>query len=145
MTASKQRPHFQLLHIFNVATLIYSNDVETTSYGQLVVEVLEHLGRTGAKPYRINRMTVHGGLGVSVVGLVYIAVFGAVVAVFTRSANTFFKTGDVKKVGTFEGRPTGNTVAQLDVFTDVEMISVFVRVEFFTHNNSVVITYNIDN
>ena len=136
----KQRPHFQLLHIFNVATLIYADYIETTGNGQLTVQVLEHLVRTGAKPYCIDSVPIHGGLGVSVVGLVYIALSCAELAIATSATHPLIETRDIKQFIAFKGRPTGNTVAQLDIFTDVEMISVFVRVEFFAHNNSVVIT-----
>lgn len=126
-------PHFKFLQIFNVAALIDTDYIESLCYGQLTVQVLEHLGRTGAKPYRVDSMTVHGGLWITAVRLVYIAVFSAVVAVLTSATNTLFKTGDVKQVRTFECRPTCNTFAQLDVMTDVKVISVFVRVEFFSH------------
>lgn len=126
-------PHFKFLQIFNVAALIDTDYIESTSYGQLTVQVLEHLRRTGSKPYRIDSVPIHGGLWVTAVRLVYIAVFGAVVAVLTSATHTLFKTGDVKQVRTFEGRPTCNTFAQLDVMTNVKVISVVMRVEFFCH------------
>ena len=106
---------------------------------------MEHLGRTGAKPYRVDRMTVQGGLWITSVRLVYIAVFCAVVAVLTSATHTLFKLGDVKKVRTFEGRPTCNTFAQLDVITDVKVISVFVMVEFFFYKLLRCYNNNIDN
>lgn len=130
---SEGNPHFKFLQVFNVAALIDTDYIESLCYGQLTVQVLEHLRRTGAKPYRIDSVSVHGGLWITAVRLVYIAVFGAVVAVLTSATHTLFKTGDIKKVRTFEGRPTCNTFAQLDVMTDVKVISVFVRVEFFSH------------
>lgn len=126
-------PHFKFLHIFNVAALIDTHNIETLCDGQLTVQVSKHLRRTGAKPYRIDSVSIHGGLWITAVRLVYIAVFGAVVAVLTSATHTLFKTGDVKKVRTFEGRPTCHTFAQLDVMTDVKVISVFLRVEFFCH------------
>jgi cobalamin biosynthesis protein CobD/CbiB len=48
-------------------------------------------------------MTVQGSLWITVVRLVYIAVFGAIVAVLTRATNTLFKPWDIKQFRTFEG------------------------------------------
>jgi hypothetical protein len=108
---SKQRPHFQFLHIFEVATLIYPNDLETTGNGQLTVQVLEHLSRTGAKPYCIDSVPIHGGLWVSVVTLVYIAVFGAELAIAASATHPLVKTRDIKHLIAFKGRPRGDIIA----------------------------------
>ena len=108
---SKQRPHFQFLHIFKVATLVYPNDIETTGNGQLTVQVLEHLCRTGAKPYCIDSVPIHGGLWVSVVRLVYITVFGAELAIATSATHPLVKTRDIKQLIAFKGRPTCYPVA----------------------------------
>lgn len=107
----KQRPHFQFLHIFEVATLIYANDRETTGNGQLTVQVLEHLCRTGAKPYCIDSVPIHGGLWVSVVRLVYITVFGAELAIAASATHPLVKTRDIKHLIAFKGRPRGDIIA----------------------------------
>ena len=98
---SEGNPHFKFLQIFDVTALVDTDYIETASAGQLTVQVSKHLRRTGAKPYRIDSVSIHGCLWITVVRLVYIAVFGAVVAVLTSAPNTLFKPRDIKQFRTF--------------------------------------------
>jgi hypothetical protein len=75
------------------------------------VQVLEHLLRTGAKPYCIDSVPIHGGLWVSVVGLVYIALSCAELAIATSATHPLVKTRDIKQLIAFKGRPTCYPVA----------------------------------
>lgn len=140
----KRCPHFKLLDIFNVAALIDTDNVEPLCYRKLAVKVGEHLGRTGAKPYRVPSMTVEACLGEAVVTLVYIAVFGAVVAILASATHTLVKVRDENRVRTLQGRPTCDVIPEFDVVTDVKVKCMFVRIEFFSHkNNSVEVLYKI--
>ena len=100
---SEGNPHFKFLQIFDVTALVDTHNIETLCAGQLTVQVSKHLRRTGAKPYRVDSMTVQGSLWITEVRLVYIAVFGAIVAVLTSATYTFFKPRDIQKFRTFEG------------------------------------------
>lgn len=141
---SEGNPHFKFLQIFNVAALIDTDNVEPLCDRKLAVKVSEHLGRTGAKPYRVPSMTVEACFGVAVVALVYIAVFEAVVAILASATHLFVKVRDENRVRTFQGRPTSDVIPELDVMTDIEMIGMFVWIEFFSHKyNSVEVLYKI--
>lgn len=135
MEQSKVYPHFKLLDIFNVAALVDAYNTEALGDGKLVMQVSEHLGRATAKPYRVPSMAVEGCLWVSVVRLVYITVFGAILTILASATHLFFKHRDIEHFRPFKGRPCCDAFAELYVMPKVEVISVFIRIEFFSHKN----------
>ena len=110
-------------------------ETQVISPRKLVMQVSEHLGRATAKPYRVPSMTVEGGLWVSVVRLVYITVFGAILTILASATHLFFKHRDIEQFRPFKGRPCCDAFAELYVMPEVEVISVFIRIEFFSHKN----------
>lgn len=99
------------------------------------MQVIEHLGRATAKPYCVPSMTVEACFGEAVVALVYITVFGAIVTILASATHLFFKVRDIEQFRPFKGRPCCDAVAELNIMPEVEVVSVFFRIELFSHKN----------